>query len=312
MTLLLLVLAAGQAALLLWAAVHLSNVVLRGNKARAFLLAVATLLGPLAIAHLAAKRDLHRILPGIGDCLVLVATVACVRVIAVNKEQERIAREHSWAARAAAEAAEAARKAEAEAQIRNAAASLGRRGMTLVEVVTAMGVVALVSTSLIGASILNRRLTEVAIYSSSVTAIMQGYLEQIKNMPYDMLPLSPAAGTSMSGSYSTTYVVTTQKDDVTSDTLVLSPLSPLRTSDLHPPTVPSGVYDNSKTFDVNRAGDLTVHVYLWVEDKTPSGTGATQQAKAITLLYMWQFRDGNATRSYTGVIKNLRSLVPTY
>ncbi|HVS54206.1 MAG TPA: hypothetical protein VHD62_17755 [Opitutaceae bacterium] len=184
--------------------------------------------------------------------------------------------------------------------------------MTLVEVVTAMAVIALISSSLIAASILTRRLTEVAVYQASVTAIMQGYLEQIKNMPYDMLPLSPPAGTSMTGAYATTYVISTQKDDVTTDTLVLSPLNALRPSDLSPPTIPNTVYDNSKTFDVNRAADLTVHIWLWIEDKTPSGTGATQQAKAITLLYLWQVQDGNKMHYYTGVIKNLRSLVPTY
>jgi hypothetical protein len=76
--------------------------------------------------------------------------------------------------------------------------------------------------------------------------------------------------------------------------------------------VPTVAYDNIKVFDVNRAADLTIHIWVWIEDKTPSGFGATQQAKALTLLYMWQIRDGNITRSYTGVIKNIRSLVPTY
>lgn len=187
------------------------------------------------------------------------------------------------------------------------------RGMTLVEVVTAVGLIAIVSTSLIAASVLTRRLTEIAVYQSSVAAIMQGYLEQIKNMPYDMLPLSPPSGTSMvSGTYAGQYSVATQKDDVTADPLVLSPLAPLTTASLAPPTVPTAVYDNSKVFDVNRAADLTIHVWIWIEDKTPGGFGATQQAKAITLLYMWQIQDGTTTRSYTGVIKNLRSLVPTY
>ncbi|MDQ1249778.1 MAG: hypothetical protein QG597_4154 [Actinomycetota bacterium] len=185
--------------------------------------------------------------------------------------------------------------------------------MTLVEVVTAMCLIALVSTSLISASVLIRRLTEVAVYQSSVAAIMQGYLEQIKNMPYDMLPISPPSGTTMSAStYTTMYSLATQKDDVTADPLVLSPGTPLAPANLSPPTVPSAVYDNSKLFDVNRAEDLTIHIWVWIEDKTPSGSSTTQQAKAITLLYMWQIQDGSTTRSYTGVIKNLRSLVPTY
>ncbi len=188
-----------------------------------------------------------------------------------------------------------------------------RRGMTLVEVVTATCVIAIVSTGLIATSILTRRLTEIAVYQSSVASIMQGYLEQIKNMPYDLLPISPAAGANMAdAAYATQYSLPTQKDDITADPLVLSPLSPLSPANLSPPTVPSTVYDNVKVFDVNRAGDLSIHIWVWIEDRTPSGYGATQQCKAITLLYMWQIQDGSATRSYTGVIKNLRSLVPTY
>jgi prepilin-type N-terminal cleavage/methylation domain-containing protein len=187
------------------------------------------------------------------------------------------------------------------------------RGMTLVEVVTALALIAVMSTSLIAASILTRRLTEIAVYQSSVASIMQGYLEQIKNMPYDMLPLSPPAGTSMTDTtYVGMYSLATQKDDVTADPLVLSPLSPLNPANVAKPNVPSGVYDNLKVFDVNRAADLSIHIWVWVQDSTPSGYGATQQAKAITLLYMWQIQDGSTLRSYTGVIKNLRSLVPTY
>lgn len=185
--------------------------------------------------------------------------------------------------------------------------------MTLVEVITAMCLISLTSLSLISASVLTRRLTEIAVYQSSVSAIMQGYLEQVKNMPYDQLPLSPPAGTDKTAaSYATVYQIATLKDEVTADPLVLSPLSPLLLSSLNPPTVPTGVYDNSKTFDVNRANDLTIHVWVWIEDATPGGYGTTQQAKSITFLYMWQIRDGRDIRSYTGVIKNLRSLVPTH
>jgi hypothetical protein len=184
--------------------------------------------------------------------------------------------------------------------------------MTLVEIFVALCVIALVSTSLISASVLTRRLTEVAVYQSSVAAIMQGYLEQIKNMPYDMLPISPPASTSMVSPYATNYTLATQKDDVTADPLILSPLPLLTVSNLTPPSVPSAVYDNIKIFDVNRAADLTIHIWVWIEDKTPSGFGATQQAKGLTILYMWQIQDGTTTRSYTGVIKNIRSLVPTF
>jgi hypothetical protein len=185
--------------------------------------------------------------------------------------------------------------------------------MTLVEVITTMCIIAVTSMSLIATSILCRRLTEIAVYQSSVAAIMQGYLEQVKNMSYDLVPISPPAGTdTTAASYAGNYQAPTLKDDVTPDPLVLSPLPLVNPAALTPPAIPASVYDNNKTFDVNRAGDLTIHIWLWVEDKTPAGYGAAQQAKAITMVYMWQIRDGRDLRSYTGIIKNLRSLVPTH
>lgn len=202
---------------------------------------------------------------------------------------------------------------EGAARARFRAGFSSRRAMTLVEVMTSICVIALTSTSLIATSILARRLTELAVYQSSVVAIMQGYLEQVKNMPYETLPLSPASGTSMTASsYSGLYSIATMRDDVTTDPVILSPLPSLTPSSITLGSVPAAVYDNSKTFDVNRAGDLTVHVWIWIEDKTPAGYGATQQAKAITMLFMWQIQDGSTTRSFTGIVKNLRSLVPTH
>ncbi|HVS54205.1 MAG TPA: hypothetical protein VHD62_17750 [Opitutaceae bacterium] len=124
MTLVLLLLAGVQAALLLWASIHLANAFLRPAKTAALLNAGLALVGALVIARYGARLDLHRILPGAGDCLMLIGAVACVRVFAVTREAEKLAEERAFAAQEAAAAAEAARRAEEEDRIRAAAAQL--------------------------------------------------------------------------------------------------------------------------------------------------------------------------------------------
>ena len=78
MTPLILLLAAVQAGLLLWAAVHLSNVALRPKKIAPFFWALATMAVPLAVAKYSAESDRHRALCGAADCAILALCVAGV------------------------------------------------------------------------------------------------------------------------------------------------------------------------------------------------------------------------------------------
>ncbi|MCX6952101.1 MAG: hypothetical protein NTV51_08030 [Verrucomicrobia bacterium] len=127
MTSLTLPLAAVQAGLLLWAAVHLSNAVMRPKKLGPLLWALVTLAGPLAIAHYAIAYDRHRVVCGLADCLILSLSVAGIRVFAVSKEEEKLAAEHAESRRRAAEAAEAARQARKAEELKAAAAALESR-----------------------------------------------------------------------------------------------------------------------------------------------------------------------------------------
>ncbi|MDQ1249779.1 MAG: hypothetical protein QG597_4155 [Actinomycetota bacterium] len=130
MTALFVLLVTVQAALLLWASIHLSNVFLRPAKLGPFVWTLVTAGCALAIAHHSAPIDLTRLLCSPGDCVVLMIPVACVRVIVVNNENERIQLERDIAARLAAEAAKAARKAREAQQLAAAAAALESRNAT--------------------------------------------------------------------------------------------------------------------------------------------------------------------------------------
>lgn len=123
MTAYVLPLAALQAGLLLWAAVHLSNIALRPRKVGPSLWALVLLGGALAISHYALAQDRHRVVCTIADCVILAVSVAGIRIFAVNKEEEKLASDHVESRRRAAEAAEA----EKLAQLRSTAAALEAR-----------------------------------------------------------------------------------------------------------------------------------------------------------------------------------------
>jgi hypothetical protein len=188
-------------------------------------------------------------------------------------------------------------------------------GMTLAEIIVAMGIMSFMVAGSYAAFLTVRRLTEATVYNSAATATVQGYLEQIKNMDFSLVPLSPVAGTSMTGTYATTVAnqIQTELDDIpTYDILVLSPLPRLNPSTLTPGTVPATVYDNVKTFTVTRANDLRIHVWVWVEDMTPASATATQQVKGLTIIYMTEFTEGKNVHYEIDSLRTFRSQVPTF
>lgn len=64
------------------------------------------------------------------------------------------------------------------------------QAMTLIELMIAMFVFALVSTGIIGSTLQSRRLAELNVQESTATTVAQGYLEQMKRMPYPLLDSS--------------------------------------------------------------------------------------------------------------------------
>ena len=63
-----------------------------------------------------------------------------------------------------------------------------RRGFTLVETAISMGVLAVLMVGVLSALMLSRRMTEGSIYQNSALTIIQGYIEQMKNMEFASLP----------------------------------------------------------------------------------------------------------------------------
>lgn len=155
----------------------------------------------------------------------------------------------------------------------------------------------------------SRRLTEGSIFQNSTVTIMQGYIEQIKNMEFAQVNVSPAT------TPSTPVTLATVQDQTTADPLTVSVGTPPSTMPAVGVT-PTGAVNNNKVFDINNTptianDNLNLNIWVWVQDLTGTAANVTN-AKAITMIYTWQVRDGNRTRSYRGSVRTVRSLVPSY
>ena len=153
-----------------------------------------------------------------------------------------------------------------------------------------------------------RRLTEGSIVQMATVNVLQGYIEQMKNMDYNSLRISPSAS-------GTTVVIPTQLDEVTADPLTLSwgtPPSSLPALSV----VPTGAITNTKNITirnpaVNPNDTISINLWIWVQDLTGVAANVTN-AKAITIIYTYRFRDGGRIRDFRGSIRSIRSVVPTF
>ncbi|HEY0968465.1 MAG TPA: hypothetical protein VGD88_13825 [Opitutaceae bacterium] len=188
--------------------------------------------------------------------------------------------------------------------------------MTLVEVSVALTILSLVIVGAYGALLVSRRLTEGSIYQNSATTIVQGYIEQMKNMEFTDLPYYTSGGTLVAGSGSASNEVPTKLDEVTPDVLNISSGNPPALSTITPGgTAPTGVVNNAKVIDINQSGlasnSLQLKLWVWIQDVSDASFDATQ-VRAITIIYHWRTNDGAKTRWFLGTVRTIRSTVPTH
>jgi type II secretory pathway pseudopilin PulG len=221
--------------------------------------------------------------------------------------------------------------------------------MTLVEVMIAASVLALATGGVFASLMQSRRLTEGSVVQNSALTIVQGYVEQMKNMELrDLLGGAlDAKGNPILASGS--YTIPTKLDDVTADPLVRSTGAIPALSSLTPGTTPSRLIDNLKNFDILKdstdttfdtsdtsyayttqvawstiwpgaanfpsttvgRNDLKMNVWVWITDLSASGTAA-QKVYGITVIYTWQYRDGGQPKYILGTVRAIRSTVPTF
>ena len=193
--------------------------------------------------------------------------------------------------------------------------------MTLVEVTVAMSVLAMLAAGVVGELMLSSRLAMVASFQSASTSIVQGYLEQIKTLDLNQIPLSKDVSTSAQ----LTIKLQRTTDETAADNLYLAPLPVLHPddrNDIISGTVPAAllgkVWDNQRSYPVNRydgSNDLMIHLWAWTEDKTAGAitpTNPAMQVVEITIVYMTEYTYRGQKHYFLGSVRTLRSCTNTY
>lgn len=191
-----------------------------------------------------------------------------------------------------------------------------QRGSTLIELAIGSTVMAMVFAGVAGTFIQSRRLTESSIYMNSALTVVQGYLEQIKNLEFAELPYYTADGLFRGTHATADDQVYTQLDSETYDTLSISPGTPPDASTLTPYATPPGAVDNFKSIDVNDTpdnpdDDLAMNLWIWIQPLEDPIAGIAP-ARSITIIYNWTFNDGGISNRFIDSIVTVRSVVPTF
>ena len=126
--------------------------------------------------------------------------------------------------------------------------------MTLVEVMFSMAILAMALMGILAIQMQSRRLTEGSVYQNTALTIVQGYLEQMKNIDLNTLLNADASGNPR---ISTSYTLPTKYSDTITDGIKTSTGTPPPLASLTPGVTPTGigVQDNLKGYDM--AKDVT-------------------------------------------------------
>jgi hypothetical protein len=132
------------------------------------------------------------------------------------------------------------------------------RAMTLVEVLFAAGVLTLAMGGLLATFMQSRRLTEGSVFQNAALTIVQGYIEQIKNMDIgQMVGGYDAAGNPQLNTSS--FSIPVYYDRNTPDALQTSTGTVPTIAKINEGVTPTGgaIVDNLKTFDMAKDLDAT-------------------------------------------------------
>lgn len=199
-------------------------------------------------------------------------------------------------------------------------ASVSRRlgGFTLIEIVVAATLLSFAVVGVLGSLIHSRRLTEGSIYQNGAVTVVQGYIEQMKNMEFANLPYTTSSGTVVAGGGATATLIPTKLNASTDDPLTISTsttIPDISTLTLSPSSI-TGVADNIKTIDISStpsqtSDDLRINLRVWIQDISNPALDATQ-VRAIIIQYAWREGGSPNARIQRSTVRTIRSAVPTY
>ncbi len=194
----------------------------------------------------------------------------------------------------------------------------GLRGLTLVEVMFALTIQAVVMLALIGSFIQSRRLTESTVLNAAATSLVYGLIEQMKELDYqNLVPntgVDPSVPVDGLGNPTATPPYVRLRINQNKVVWLQCVYTPATTSDPNPtPKGPTstpaatataadvGAIDNYigsiplSTVTGTTSQQINLNIWLWV-DEIPKASDDVTDAKKVTMVYTYSYVDGNITR----------------
>jgi prepilin-type N-terminal cleavage/methylation domain-containing protein len=160
-----------------------------------------------------------------------------------------------------------------------------KAGFSLVEVMIAMGLLAMIAMGISQNLILTRGIAETNIREVTANSVISGYLEQLKSMQYERILTSVR---------DTSKPLPTKLSEGQPDPLYLGQWM-----------TKTVVIDEDKNGNVERT--MPLHVHVEIEDLAGNGNGTSM---AIEFEYAWEDARSGVRRDRS--LRTMRSFVPTF
>lgn len=171
-------------------------------------------------------------------------------------------------------------------------------GMSLVEVVIALGILGIVASGIVGVTFHIRSMSEQTVYQNTSLTLAQGYIEQLRSLDYNTLDAAA-------------------RDASNSVALPLTNAGGAQATDTSSGTLNNGEWSQETVFlDETAAGTpiqpLTFRFRPVLTSLTVATAGTTRATGVeITVFFQTTYNFG-VTRSFSGALRTVRSSVPTY
>ncbi|MBI2814848.1 MAG: prepilin-type N-terminal cleavage/methylation domain-containing protein [Opitutae bacterium] len=198
--------------------------------------------------------------------------------------------------------------------------SFGKRanqnGLTLVEVMVSLTLMATVMLGFIGTFIQSRRVTESSVLHAACTSVVYGIMEQIKQLEYsELLPNMSVDPTDAAATPAPNVRVRINQNTVKWLRVVYTPTLADGTADTPkgPTTTPaasasgtgigadgSNAIDNwigampLSTVTGSMSQQINLNIWVWI-DEIPDAY--VSEVKKVTVIYTYSYQDGRATRT---------------
>lgn len=183
------------------------------------------------------------------------------------------------------------------------------RALTLVEVMFALLIQAMVMLAIIGSFIHSRRITEGSVLHAAASSLVYGIIEQMKGLDYDTSIPNLVAGENPTGSGAPFVQVRVNQDEHAYLRVVYTPSGstpkkgPLTTPDATATAVSLGAIDNRldnlplSTVTGSTSQTLGLELWVWIDELEPLPARGLAEVKKVTVVYTYHYMDGNRRRT---------------